>query len=76
MAIQLTIEYDDLIELVEQLSDEQQQDLITQIMTLRTQRRPLSSEEKIHLLDAAKLHNPINEIPSIRRSDWYNDDGR
>ncbi len=76
MAIQLTVEYSDIIELIEQLSDEQQQDLITQIMTLRTQRRPLSPEEKIQLLDAAKLHNPVNETPSIRRSDWYNDDGR
>ena len=76
MAVQLSIDYDDLVELVEQLSEEQQRDLITQILTHRSRQRPLTSEEKIQLLDTAKLHNPVNETPSIRRSDWYDDNGR
>ena len=76
MAVQLSIDYDDLVELVEQLSEAQQQDLITQILTHRARQRPLTSEEKIQLLDAAKLHNPVNEAPSVRRTDWYDDNGR
>lgn len=76
MAIQLSIEYSDLVELVGQLSEAQQQDLITQILTHRARQRPLTPEEKIQLLDAAKLQNPVNEAPSVRRVDWYNDDGR
>lgn len=76
MAVHLRIDYEELVELVEQLSEEQQKDLVTQILTHRALQRPLTSEEKIQLLDAAKLHNPINETPSTRRSDWYDDNGR
>ena len=76
MAVQLTIEYEALLELVEQLSEEQQHNLITQLTEQRVHRRTLTIEEKIQLFDSAKLHNPINETPSIRRADWYDDDGR
>jgi len=76
MALQLNIEYSDVVELVEQLSEEQQRDLITQILTHRARQRPLTPEEKIQLLDAAKLYNPVNETPSVRRTDWYDDNGR
>jgi hypothetical protein len=76
MAVQLSLDYDDLLGLVEQLSEAQQQALITQILTHRAEQRPLTPEEKIQLLDAAKLHNVVNEIPSIRRVDWYDDNGR
>ena len=76
MAVQLNLDYDDLLGLVEQLSEAQQQDLIRQILTHRAQQRPLTPEEKIQLLDAAKLNNPVNEVPSIRRSDWYDNNGR
>lgn len=76
MAIQVTIEYEALLEIVDQLSEEQQQQLINQIMEQRLRRRPLNTEEKIQLLESAQIHNPINETPSIRRADWYDDDGR
>ena len=76
MAVQLDIEYRKLIELVEQLSEEQQKNLITRLLTRRARQRPLTTEEKIQLLDAAKLSVAINEEPSVRRVDWYSDDGR
>ncbi|MCL4247407.1 MAG: hypothetical protein KJ065_04575 [Anaerolineae bacterium] len=76
MAVQLNIDYEQLVELVEQLSDEQQQALIARLLTQRARQRPLTVDEKIRLLDAAKLHNPVNEQPSPRREDWYGDDGR
>ena len=74
MAVQLNIPYETLIELVEQLPDEQQKALAQKLLT--PQQHPLSTEEKIKLLDAAKLSIPIKEEPSIRREDWYGDDGR
>jgi hypothetical protein len=76
MAIHLNIDYSEVVQLVEQLSEEQQRDLITQILTQRSRQRPLTTEEKIQLLDAAKLHNPVNQAPSVRRIDWYDDNGR
>jgi len=76
MAVQLNIDYSEVVHLVEQLSEEQQKDLITQILTQRARQRPLTAEEKIQLLDAAKLHNPVNEAPSISRADWYDEKGR
>jgi len=74
MVVQLNIEYGQLVELVKQLPPAQQKDLIAQLLT--TQEHPLSAEEKIQLLDAAKIHRAVNEEPSVRREDWYDDDGR
>lgn len=76
MALQLPIRYEQLVELVEQLSEEQQKDLIKRLLTRQAQQRPLTVEEKLKLLDAVKLNVAINEEPSIRRVDWYGDDGR
>lgn len=76
MALQLPIRYEQLVELVEQLSEEQQKDLIKRLLTHHAQQRPLTVEEKLKLLDAVKLDVAINEEPSIRRVDWYSDDGR
>lgn len=76
MALQLPIQYEQLIELVEQLSEEQQQDLIRRLLTRSAHQRPLTVEEKLQLLDAVKLDVAVNEEPSIRRVDWYDDDGR
>lgn len=76
MAVQLSIDYDQLVELVEQLSEEQQQALIAQLLADKTSQHPLTADEKIQLLDSAKIRNAVNQSPSIHRSDWYNDDGR
>ena len=76
MAIQLNINYIQVIQLVEQLSEAEQNDLIQQILLRRADSRPLTVEEKIRLFDAAKLHAEVNETPSVRREDWYDDDGR
>ena len=70
MAVQLKIDYEKLVELVEQLSEAEQKDLIVRLLTQRAHRRSLTIEERIQLLDAAKLNNPINEEPSIRREHW------
>lgn len=74
MALQLPIHYEQLVELVEQLSEAQKNDLIKRLLTQQSQQRPLTVEEKIKLLDAVKLDVGINQEPSIRRVDWYDDD--
>lgn len=76
MAVQLNIEYQQLIELVEQLSDDQRKDLIARLLTRQSHERHLTTSEKISLLEAAKLQHTVNEVPSIHREDWYGDDGR
>lgn len=76
MVVQLKIEYEQLVELVEQLPDEQQRRLIACLLTRTSDRRPLTAEEKIQLFEAALLPNAVNETPSPRREDWYGDDGR
>lgn len=65
MALQLPIQYEQLIELVEQLSEEQQKDLIKRLLTRSTQQHPLTIEEKLKLLDVAKLDVAVNEEPSV-----------
>lgn len=76
MALQLPIGYEQLVELIEQLSEEQQKDLIKRLLTRQAQQRSLTVAEKLKLLDAVKLNVVVNEEPSIRRVDWYADDGR
>jgi hypothetical protein len=71
-----TVSFEEVVELVDRLSEEQQNELIKHLMMRQAQQRPLTVEEKIKLLDAAKIHIPINEEPSVRREDWYSDDGR
>jgi len=74
MAVQLTIPYETLVELVEQLPEEQQEDLLERLA--RRKQKPLTADAWIAQLNAAVLSVEVNEAPSIRREDWYDDDGR
>ena len=76
MAVQLTIEFEKLVELVDQLPTEQQQYLVQHI-TEQSHQRELTPKEKIELLNST-VHD-LGEISpdfSFRRDDWYSDDGR
>lgn len=76
MAVQLTIEYDKLVELVDQLSVDQQQNLI-QHLSQQANTRILTAQEKVELLNST-IHD-LGDIPadfSFSREDWYGDDGR
>lgn len=75
MAVQLNIPYETLVDLVEQLSTEQQQDLLMRLAD-NTQDRQLSKEERKALYHASIMRVPILDTPSVRRQDWYGDDGR
>lgn len=70
------ITFQEIVALVDQLSDDQQNELVKQILLRQAKQRPLTIEEKIKLLDAVKISAEVNEEPSVRRVDWYGDDGR
>lgn len=40
------------------------------------QKRQLSVDEKMRLLRSVQISAEVNEEPSVRREDWYGDDGR
>jgi hypothetical protein len=59
MVVQLRIEYEQVVDLVEQLTPDQQETLLVHILSMRASQRPLTPEERIRLLNAAKLDNPV-----------------
>ena len=73
MTIHLPLQFEQVVDLVEQLSEQQQQILIQRLLARNTEMRPLTPAEKIRLFDASKLHNRVLETPSPRRVDWYDD---
>ena len=81
MGVQLTISYETLLALVEQLPPDQKSDLALRLtqyqLSLKAMPSPetLTTEEKIAILKSMAINSPIKEEPSIRREDWY-DDGR
>ncbi len=75
MGVQLDIPYETLLKLVEQLPDEQKRDLLRHLAQT-VQQRNSSADEWMRLLRSAQIDAPIAEVPSLRREDWYDDDGR
>lgn len=75
MAVQLKIPYETVLNLVEQLPQEQKHELLKRLQE-HTRKRDLTADEKIKLLRSIQFDVKIKEEPSIRREDWYDDDGR
>jgi len=75
MAVQLTIPYETLIELIDQLPAEEQDALVNRFLSAK-RAATLSKSERLAAYHASIISNPIREAPSIRREDWYDDDGR
>lgn len=75
MAVQLTIPYETLVELVEQLPPEQQENLLQRIRTGKRANN-LTRSERVAAYHTSIMNVPLREEPSIRREDWYDDDGR
>ena len=76
MAVQLNIPFETLRDLIKQLPAEERQHLLADLLQETARERELTAQEKIALLDAAKLNHKVLDQPSIRREDWYGDDGR
>ena len=71
--VQLAIPYETLLELVEQLSPEQQQDLVRHLQQ-RALQRDLTVDEKMRRLRAVQVDVEVKEEPSPYREDGYGDD--
>ena len=75
MAVQLTIPYETLVTLVEQLPPEERQDLARRLQAA-PERLPPADDAweaafRVLLIDA-----PVGDDFSTTRADWYDDDGR
>lgn len=66
---------DEIVEFVDQLSAHEQTQLAIHLLGLVHQRQ-LTSDERKSLLQASVLNSLVENIPSPRREDWYDDDGR
>lgn len=76
MAVQLTIVYEQIVQLVEQLDQQQQVDLTTHLLE-RLKAREISSTERRLLFNALTVDlGAVSAAYSDRREDWYDDDGR
>lgn len=74
--VQLQLDFEQVVDLVEQLPEYQRKQLITRLLPEPIVQSKLSLEEKLRRLDEAILDNPVLENPSPRREDWYDDEGR
>lgn len=78
MAVQLTISYETLRNLVLQLPPQEAQQLAAEIRTQFGDGMPLSPAERAAHLRSAVIHGDVtvSDTYSDRREDWYDDDGR
>jgi hypothetical protein len=70
------ISYDEIVRLAEQLPRAQQVELIDHLLK-RAAEHPLTTEERLALLEATVIDlGQVAPDISMRREDWYGDDGR
>jgi len=74
------VDYEQVVQLAEQLTVEQQQQLISRLLVQNSQQQRLTAEEKMQILRAARVHAETESNKQIdmsdRREDWYGEDGR
>ena len=70
-----SIPLDKVIEIVDQLTPAEQTALVTHLLEIG-KHRPLSIAERKALFEASILDMQVASMPSVRRIDWYDDDGR
>ena len=63
-------------ELAAEITKKHDNDLVARLLIRVANHRPLSAPEKIRLSYAAMINVTVVNQPSLRRSDWYGDDGR
>ncbi|MDX2078426.1 MAG: hypothetical protein SFZ02_18480 [bacterium] len=69
------ITLDQIIEWADTLSPQDQTQLMAHLLDV-AKKRHLTSTEKMTLLKAVQIDIDVIEEPSIRREDWYGEDGR
>ena len=67
--------YEQVVKLVEALTPEERESLITHLQQ-QGQKRKLTSEEGWQLFNLSMIRVPVIGDFSNRREDWYGDDGR
>ena len=67
--------FQEIVQLVDNLTPIEQTELISHLLEA-TKKRELSVQEKMKLLRSAQIDVEVVQEPSIRRQDWYDDDGR
>ena len=72
MGVQLSIPFETLVSLVEQLPDDQRHALIERVQAHQDS-PTLTAAEKIARLRAIQYDVTVIQEPSIRREDWYDD---
>jgi len=71
-----TITFDQIVELVERLPQEQQHSLLVHLLG-KSQTHPLSSDERKALFESMMVDlGAVSPMYSDRREDWYDDGGR
>ena len=70
-----SIAFDKIVEMIDQLTPQQQAALVTYLLEAGSHRQ-LSIAERKALLEASILNAPVAHVPSPRREDWYDDEGR
>jgi len=73
MAVQLTIPYETLLTLVEQLPAEKQRDLLHRL-EVKVRQSKLTKAQWTALFESIIIHTPISEEFSFNREDWYDDE--
>ncbi len=69
------VSYAEVVRMAEQLTPDEQKALFEYLKRVVHQRE-LSQEEWEALFDSLKIDQPVNSTYSMRREDWYGDDGR
>ncbi len=67
--------FQEIVHLVDNLTPIEQTELIAHLLEA-TKKRELSVQEKMKLLRSVQIDVEVIQEPSIRREDWYGDDGR
>ncbi len=75
MTVTLQIPFETLVELAKQLPPDKKADLIAHLQGV-SQQRELTNQERKALLNAIVSDIPMKNEPSVRREDWYDDEGR
>ncbi|MDP9373030.1 MAG: DUF5958 family protein [Chloroflexota bacterium] len=75
MAVQPTIPYETLVTLVEQLSPEEQHDLLHRLQE-HARQQALTDEEWQAAFQSLMIDRPLAGPILLRRDEWYDDDGR
>ena len=63
-------------ELTQEITKKHDNDLVARLLMRVGKQRQLTLAEQFRLVDAVRLDWKVKNEPSVRRADWYDDDGR